>query len=79
MKRNDNRLWYDKGYSDGTQDTKKDSTLPAVIGVVCLSALLVFDQYWILGFVVLWMAFELEEWWVLNKYHESDPPEREWV
>jgi len=39
----------------------------------------VFDQYWILGFVVLWMAFELQEWWVLNKYHESDPPEREWV
>jgi len=76
VKRNENRYWYDKGYSDGTQDTKKDSKLPKVIGVVSLSALLVFDQYWVLAFVIIWVAFELEEKYDLEKWHESEPPEQ---
>ena len=76
MKRNENRTWYDKGYSDGVQDTIKDSKLPKLIGVACRSILLVFDQYWILAFVVIWGLFELQEWHDKNKYHESNPPKQ---
>lgn len=75
MKRNEDRIWYEKGYSDGVQDTKKDSKIPKIIGVACLSALLLFNQFWILGFVVMWALFDLEEWRDLKKWHESDPPE----
>ena len=75
MKRNDNRIWYNKGYSDGVQATKKDAKVPKAIGVVCLTALLMADQYWILAFVILWLMFDLQEWYGLKKYHEpSDPP-----
>jgi len=76
MKRNENRYWYDKGYSDGVQDTKKDAKIPKILGVVNLCILLFFNQYWILAFVILWIAFDLQEWHDLKKYHESDPPEQ---
>jgi len=76
MKGNENRYWYDKGYSDGVQNTKKDSAIPKIIGTVFLSALLAVDQYWILGFVVIWIVFTLQEWYDKRKHHESDPPER---
>jgi len=76
MKRNENRYWYDKGYSDGVKSTQKDAKIPKVIGVSCLSALLYFDQYWILAFVIIWIAFELEKKYDLEKWHEAEPPER---
>ncbi len=76
MKRNPDRYHYDRGYSDGCKDTRKDSKIPKVIGVGCLSALLAFDHYWILAFVVMWALFELHEWHDLRKWHESSPPEQ---
>ena len=74
MTRNQDRLYYDRGYSDGVKDTKRDSVIPRILGVSFLSLLLVLDQYWILGFVIVWAAFELSEWRDLDKYHESNPP-----
>lgn len=74
MDRNTDRVYYDKGYSDGVRDTQRDAKVPKLIGVACLSALLIFDQYWPLAFVILWAMFELESWWDLKKYHKSDPP-----
>jgi len=76
MDRNEDRYWYDKGYSDGVQDTKKDSYIPRIIGMVTLTVLLFFDQYWILGFVIIWIAFTLQEWYDKKKHHESDPPDQ---
>lgn len=74
MKRNDNRTYYDRGYSDAVQERRKDAAVPKVLGVGMLTAFLLADQYWFLGFVVIWAAFELVEKWDLEKYHESDPP-----
>ncbi len=76
MDRNEDRYWYDKGYADASKDKRKDSKIPKIIGYVCVSALLAVDQYWILAFVFFWALFELQEWWDLRKWHESDPPER---
>jgi len=76
MKRNENRTWYDKGYSDGVTATKQDGIVPRVIGVLCLSLLLFYDIYWPLAFVSIWAVFSLQEWWDNRKYHEpTDPPE----
>jgi len=76
MKRNNNRIIYDRGYRDACSDKRRDATIPKLIGVACLTALLVFDQYWILAFVVIYGAFELQEWHDLRKHHESKPPEQ---
>ena len=75
MKRNGDRIWYSKGYKDGVRDTQRDAKVPKVVGIIIATALLTFDQYWILAFVTLWVCFELFEWWDLKKYHESKPPE----
>lgn len=75
MKRNENRIWYDKGYSDGTQDKRKESTVPKLIWIGILTTLLVFDQYWIIAFVVIYAGFEIQAWYDLQKHHEPNPPE----
>jgi len=75
MKRNEDRIWYDEGYRDSSQDTRKESIIPKLVGIVFLSGLLIADQYWVLAFVVLYIGFEIQEWHDLKKYHESDPPE----
>jgi hypothetical protein len=76
MKRNTDRTYYDKGYSDGVQDTKKDAKIPKNLGIVLLSLLLILNQYWVLTFVVIYVLWELSEWHDLKKWHESDPPDQ---
>lgn len=74
---NNDRHWYDRGWSDAIQQQKKDDTVPRVIGVVCLTALLCFDQYWIIGFVMLWAIMSLFDWYDTARWHEPNPPERQ--
>jgi len=74
MKRNEDREWYDKGYSDGVKDTQQDARIPKSIGLVCISTLLVFNQYWILGFVSLYVTFEFFQFYDESKYPETSPP-----
>lgn len=74
MKRNDDRYWYDRGYSDGVKDTEEDSKIPKVLWVLGVCALLIADQFWVLAFVSIWAVFEVVDLYDLRRYHESDPP-----
>jgi hypothetical protein len=67
-------MYYDKGYSDATTDTKRDSRIPKVLGAVCLTALAWFNVGVVWAFLSMWATFEIVEWWDESKYHDSDPP-----
>jgi hypothetical protein len=53
MKRNEERIWFNKGYREGCNDTRKDAFWPKIIGVWSL----ILVSWWHLPVALIFLAF----------------------
>lgn len=74
MKRNRDRMYYDKGYSDGVKNAKKNRRIPKLVGAVILLAVATVDVLTAWAFLFTFAVFEVTEWYDNHKYHDPNPP-----
>ena len=60
--RNKDRFWYDKGYSLGVTETRRDAVLPRLVGLWAVLGGALWDPLVAGTFLALYTAFEAS-WW----------------
>jgi len=60
--RNEDRWWYDRGYALGSVETKRDATIPRLIGAWILFGGVMWDPLVSGTFLAMYCAFGLLEW-----------------
>ena len=62
LEANDDRWWYDRGYSLGVTETKRDAVIPRLIGGWTLLGAALWDPVIAAVFLVLYTLFTLLNW-----------------
>jgi len=76
--RNEDRWWYDRGYSLGVVETKRDAVFPRVIGAWTLLGAVLWDPVVAGTFLAIYTLFEAANWRDLrdkaeHKREQCDP------
>lgn len=60
--RNEDKIWYDRGYSLGVVETKRDAVIPRLIGYGSVFCGALIDPLVTGAFLVMYMVFEILTW-----------------
>lgn len=78
MKRNEKRLWFDKGYRQAIRDRELDSFWPTIISVWCLFAMTTWKWQVALALLIGYTVFEYMEYRDRKKYGEDEKTPSVW-
>jgi len=78
MKRNKERIWFEKGYRQAVSDKKIESFPVKFTGIGLLIALSFIEPFISLTAFVMWSIFEYFQWRDEKKYGVDYDPPREW-
>jgi len=62
LERNEDRWWYDRGYSLGVTETKRDAAVPRLIGAWALFGLALWEPVIAGTFLAMYTLFTASDW-----------------
>lgn len=62
LEQNDNRIWYDRGYSLAKSEARKESAVPILIGSWSLVGMMYFDPMIAIAFLIMYSLFKIQEY-----------------
>jgi len=78
MKRNEDRIWFDRGYSQAVSDRKIESFPARFTGIGFLVAISFFDPAFSAGIFIFWSILEYLEWRDEKKYGVDHEVPKTW-